>query len=279
MRKLLSIALCLPLAACVIGDVDPGSGDGDDQGGGPTGGGSADGSLTGLITESTTWSGTVLIGLDRTTTQIEPDVTITVSPGTQIKFKQGAGLVIKGTLKIEGTSAGKVVLEPVADNTYGLIVQGALDMKYAVMTRGNIQTSAGSRSTIVDTKMYRAAGDLLIMSGGTVNMSYSQIGPAPGETDTTHCQIHTSGDANTISITRSDINGAPYGLMLYGGQNADFTNNNWYANDIDISTQPGVTGDVSGSYFDGAPPVAGGGATLTANNLSATRLTDAGVRP
>jgi hypothetical protein len=279
MRKLLSIALCLPLAACVIGDENPGPEGGDDQGPidpvPPT-----DGSITGLIAQDATWSGTVLIGFNQTTTRIEPGVTVTVSPGTIIKFKPTASLDIRGTLRVQGTSEQRVTLGPAADNSFGLIVSGTLDLSYAVMERGNIQTSVGSTTTITDTKMYRAAGDLLILNGGAVTMTYSQIGPKPGETDTTHCQLHTSGNANTISITKSDINGAPYGLMLYGGQNAIFTNNNWYANEIDISTQPGVSADVSGSYFEKGAPVAGGGATLTGTDtLSATKLVDAGVRP
>jgi hypothetical protein len=278
MRKLLSIALSLPLAACVIGQESPGTG-GDDDDGGSNMTPVPDGSITGLITAPTTWRDTVLIGFDKATTQIEPNTTVTVAAGTTIKFKASAGLIIKGTLKIEGTSAAKVKIEPVGDNAFPLIVDGILDMKYAVMTRGNIQTSAGSTTTIVDSKMYKANGDLVIMNGGTLNMTYSQIGPGPGEIESTHCNLHTSGNANTIVINNSDINGAPYGFMLYGGQNADLKNNNWYANEIDLSTQPGVSGDLSGSWFDGAPPVAGGGATLTVNNVSATRLANAGVRP
>jgi hypothetical protein len=289
MRKLLSIALCLPLAACIIGEENGGAGDdgdgtGDGGGGGGGGGGNNDGSLVGVIAADTTWSGTVLIGIDRqTTTRINEGVTITVSPGTTIKFKEGAGLDIRGTLRVQGTSAGKVQLGPNAgESTYGLIVgsTGKLELSYAVMTRGNIQTSAGSTTTITDTQMSRAAGDLLIMNGGSVTMSYSQIGVPQGQTDTTHCNIHTGGNANEISITRSNINAAPYGLMLYGGQNAIFTNNNWYDNTADIDTQPGVSANVTGSWFDGAAPIAGGGATLQGTNaLSATKLLDAGVRP
>jgi hypothetical protein len=288
MRNLLSIALCLPLAACVIGDENIGS-EGDDPGGSNTGGsntgGSNDGSITGLIAQDTTWSGTVLIGISGATTRIEPGVTVTVSPGTILRFKPSAGLDIQGTLRIQGTSASKVQLEPLADSSYALILNGApsagkLEMAYAVMKGGNIQTSAGSTMTVTDSKMWNAPGDLLIMNGGTVNMSYSQIGPDPGIASATHCNIHTNGSANTISITRSNINGAPYGLMLYGGQNAILTNNNWYDNSSsDVDTQPSVSADVSGSWFDGAQPVAGSGATLTANNLSATKLTTAGVRP
>jgi len=283
MRKLLSIALCLPLAACTIGEDDPGSG-GDDQGPGGTVTPPPDGSLVGLISQDTTWSGTVLIGIaNQSATRIDSGVTVTVSPGTVIKFKSGASLDIKGTLRVQGTKDQKVTIGPSADNAFALVLgaaptAGTLDLSYVVMTRGNIQTNAGSKATIVDTKMYKSAGDLLIMNGGTVNMTYSQIGPAPGETETTHCNIHTGGDANTISITHSNINGAPYGLMLYGGLNADFKLNNWYDNTTDVDTQPGVSGDVSGSWFDGAPPTAGSSATLTANNLATGKLTDAGVR-
>ena len=112
-------------------------------------------------------------------------------------------------------------------------------------------------------------------------MSYSQIGVGPGETDTTHCNLHFGGTMpNTIKVTRSDINGAPYGLMFYAGTNANFTNNNWYGNQIDVDTSAGVQGDFSGSWFEnGAPPAQGnGGATLVLNGISNTRLTDAGPR-
>jgi len=285
MRNLLSIALCLPLAACVIGDENSG---GNDPGGSGGGGSNTppvdDGSITGLIGQDTSWSGTVLIGFSGSTTRIQPGVTVTVEPGTVIKFKQGAGLDIQGTLRVAGTSAGKVQIEPAAGNSYAFILGGApsagkLELAYAVMKGGNIQTSAGSSVAITDSKMWDAPGDLLIMNGGTVNMTYSQIGPDPGTTSATHCNVHTNGNANTISITRSNINGAPYGFMLYGGQNAILTNNNWYDNSSDIDTQPSVSADISGGWFDGARPVAGSGATLTANNISATKLTDAGVRP
>lgn len=255
-----------------------------------------DGALTGLITQDATWSGTVLIGIDRSaTTRIEPGVTITVAPGTVIKFKAGvgAGLDIRGSLKVQGTKAEKVTFEA-ADgmSSYRLNLgadptPGTLELNYAVLTRGIIQTQAGSTATITDTKMYKAAGDLLIMSGGTVNMTYSQIGPDPGEDDTTHCQIHTGGAA-VINITRSNINSGPvggprvndtYGMMFYGGQNAILTNNNWFTNVTQIATQPGVSGDLTGSWFDLNPPMGGGGATLNGlDALSGTQILDAGVR-
>jgi hypothetical protein len=68
--------------------------------------------------------------------------------------------------------------------------------------------------------------------------------------------------------------------MLYSsGAIADFKSNNWYVNMIDVDTQPGANGDFSLGWFDGPPPVAGMGATITADNLAQTMLLDAGVRP
>jgi hypothetical protein len=284
MRNLLSIALCLPLAACVIGEENGGStggGDDDTQGGtnNPN-----DGSITGLISQDTTWSGEVLIGYDRATTRIEPNVTVTVSPGTVIKFKEGASLDIKGKFLVQGTSAQKVRIEAAGQNGYALLLSGApatgtLELTYAVMTRGAIQTNPGSTTKITDTKMYRASGDLLVLSGGTITMDYSQIGPAPGETESTHCNIHTSGNANTISIRHSDINGAPFGMMLYGGLNTIFTDNNWYSNMKDIATDgTNVSADITGSWFAGGAPTSGNGATYT-GVAAAAKITGTGVRP
>ncbi|HLL21718.1 MAG TPA: hypothetical protein VK427_06290, partial [Kofleriaceae bacterium] len=99
------------------------------------------------------------------------------------------------------------------------------------------------------------------------------------ETDSTHCNLHINA-ASSITVTNSNINGAPYGLMFYGGVNANFQTNNWYgASDTDVATQAGVSGNFSGGWFEKGAPVAGPGATLTANNLSPTKLTAVGPRP
>ncbi|MGE3761951.1 MAG: hypothetical protein AB7L94_06855, partial [Kofleriaceae bacterium] len=71
-----------------------------------------------------------------------------------------------------------------------------------------------------------------------------------------------------------------YGLMFYHGTNANFTNNNWFGNQIDVATSPGVQGDFTGSWFENTPPPAAGngGAQLIVTGLAAARLTDAGPR-
>ncbi|MEJ7602618.1 MAG: hypothetical protein WKG01_32300 [Kofleriaceae bacterium] len=285
MRKLALLALCLPLVACVVGS-DPGGGDGDGDGGGGGGGSGSANGLSGHITANTEWSGTVKLNgktSDGGAVTIDPGVTVTVAAGTVINFAPASRLDIKGTLDVNGSAAAKVTLqtEPGAGvNHGGLHVYGTLTMDYAVQTGGGIYTNAGATATITDSALSKVSGDFLVMNGGAVTASYSNFGSGPG--DSTHCQLHFGGTGNTISITKSNINTAPYGLMFYSGTNAIFTANNWEAGPTpnkDVDTMPGVSGDFSNSYFAAGPPVAGTGATITANNLSATRLLDAGPRP
>jgi hypothetical protein len=94
--------------------------------------------------------------------------------------------------------------------------------------------------------------------------------------------MHFGGSGNNITVMHSNIEGSPYGLMFYGGQNANFTLNNWEENATAsqnwIDSQSGVMGDFSGGFFSGGAPTPVGGAQLIVNTPSATRLTDAGVR-
>jgi hypothetical protein len=280
MRNLLVLTLALPLVACTVGD-DPGPSGGDDVPGDEHGTGDGDGGgdgtgegISGNITADTTWTGTVRI---KGATTIAAGVTVTVDPGTTLNFANTTRIQVDGTLAIAGTAAAKVNLQAEAGATYygGFTVNGTLDMAYAVFKGGAISMNTGAMVTITDSKMWGAGGDYVIMNGGTLDMSYSQVGADPGVTDTTHCNLHFN--AGTISVTRSNINGAPYGLMFYGGTGAIFTNNNWFDNPKDIDATAGVSGDFSGSWFDKGQP-ATGGADLTFNNLAPARLTDAGPR-
>ncbi|MCW5803363.1 MAG: hypothetical protein KIT31_13350 [Deltaproteobacteria bacterium] len=233
--------------------------------------------LAGSITESRTLSGAISIAADTT---IESGVTLTVSAGTTITVKSGKRLSVKGTLSIEGTSASKVAIDWENGSNGSIPVSGTANITYLVMHGGAITTTTGAAVTITDSLMAKASGDLLIMSGGSVTMTYSQIGEATG--DTTHCNLHFGGNANTVNITKSNIVGAPYGLMFYGGTAANFRENNWMAGTeatkINVDTQPGVSGDFSLGYFD-KPFTPGAGAQITMNDLAAAPLTDAGVRP
>lgn len=282
MRNLLAVALCF-VASCTVGEgTDPPNNDDGDEHMDPNPMPDPNdtlGGITGTIAADATWSGTQRL---KGATTIPAGVTVTVAAGTTLNFANSATLKVDGTLKVEGTSASKVTVQPEAGATYWgpISVAGTVDLKYGNFVGGAIYTTAGTANLIItDTKMYRAGGDYIIMNGGSINMTYSQIGAGPGETDSTHCNLHINS-ATSITVTNSNINNAPYGLMFYGGVNANFQSNNWYgASTKDVDTAQGVSGNFSNGWFEKGAPQAGPGAMLTANNLSATRLTNVGPRP
>lgn len=273
MRKLLALALSLPLVACVVGDATDGDGTG---GGGGDGTGNGDGTgggdgvgISGKIVADTTWSGDVAIGGNVT---IEPGVTVTIEPGANISVRAGALITVNGTLDAQGTSAGKITISGQNNGLFGgIAVNGELKYSYVTQTGGGITTFGSGKATIVDSHFSRTSGDFLVMSGGTVEMAYSMIGREPGETDTTHCNMHFGGSGNVIKITHSNISTSDYGLMFYGGMGADFTYNNWFSNRIDVDTMPSapVSGDFSNGWFEKGAPT---GAGITAQNLATARL-------
>jgi len=108
-----------------------------------------------------------------------------------------------------------------------------------------------------------------------LNMTYSAIGLEPGQIDSTHCDMHVSGPV-AITATHSNFSTSSYGLMFYGGSNADFRYTNWFGNAIDIDRGgAAVTGNFSGSYFaSGAPSYVG----FTMQDMATKRVADAGVR-
>ncbi|MBA2539202.1 MAG: hypothetical protein H0V17_06175 [Deltaproteobacteria bacterium] len=282
MMKVLLLALLLP--ACVVGS-DGGQTPGDDDEPGPGPGPDDPSGIAGNITTDTTFSGVVQFS---GATTIDPGVTVTVSEGATLNFGAASNLSVKGTLNVAGTKASPVTIQPDPDAASpsqffgGMNISGTLTMTYGVQRGGSIVTVAGGSATITDTKMFGATGDFLIMNGGTVNVTYSQLGADAGTTDTTHCNLHFGGSGNMITLTNNNIIGTPFGLMFYGGQLANFQNNNWEENATAaadwIDSQPGVSGDFSGGFFSAGVPTAKAGATFTVNTPSATRLTDAGVR-
>jgi hypothetical protein len=151
-------------------------------------------------------------------------------------------------------------------------------LSYAVQHGGAVIAKPGGTVTLIDTTMYGASGDLVISEGGSIDISFSELGAPEGIVDTTHCNLHTSGPVATLRVTHTIVHGSPFGMMFYGGTSADLTSDNWDNQLIDIDTVPGVAGDISGGYFRAGPPVAVEGATLIANALAEAPLVDAGVR-
>ncbi|MFT3693422.1 MAG: hypothetical protein QM831_09810 [Kofleriaceae bacterium] len=271
MMKALALALSIPLVGCVVGP----SGTiqtGDDTGGDDTGmtGSDMTGSDTsGHILSDTTWTGTKMI--DSTVT-IDPGVTVTVMPGAAITFTASGTLNVNGTLTVAGVKGNTVMLVPDSGlaNFNVITVTGTLNMTYAEMTGGWLELN-GATTKIIDSTFSHATHDLVVMDGGSLDVSYSMVGVEPGNTDTTHCDLHFGGTAPVIKANHSTFSTSSYGVMFYAGMDADFTYDNWIQNTLNIDPMTGqVTGDFSNSFFGTAtaPTTVG----LTATNPAAARL-------
>ena len=233
--------------------------------GNPPGGG-----VAGHISSNTTWSDMVNVTGNVT---IDPGVTVTVSPGATVKVGSGWYLDVQGTLAMQGTKASIATIQPDTGASFqGLKIEmgGTVTATYASINGTEIQMNGGT-FTAADSKLWGAPGDLLVMNGGTINVTYSQIGVLTGETDTTHCNGHFNA-ATKITLNHSNINGSPYGLMYYSASGADLTYNNWYGNQTDIEPGvSGVTGAADGSYFAKGMP--SGTTGITYANLATAMLT------
>lgn len=267
MSKLITVALAMPLVACVTAA--------DDAAMAPV----LDGvSVSGHVAADATWTGTVNVVNQLT---VDRGATLTIAAGTTVRIAEGASIVAQGTVNVQGTKASGVQISPTTatghHNGFSIPSGGVLQMSYAIQVGGNLEVTGG-RLTVTDSKMSRALGDLLVVNAGTVDMSYSQIGADEGS-DSTHCDGHFGGGGITIKLAHSNLAKAAYGLMLYGGSAVDLTYDNWFGNAIDIDTSPGVMGDVTGSWFERGAPSAGAGAELLGlDSLASARVADAGPR-
>ena len=227
--------------------------------------------ITGFITENQTWSG------DRTIADfvtIDRDATVTVAAGTQLHALTASAIEVDGALVFEGTPEQTIELSSLADELWlGISVAGELEMHYVDQRGGGVSTIAGdAKVTIADSRLASALGDLIVVDGGSVDISYSDIGIAEG--DHTHCNLHLNS-VQAFRFTHNNNVGVSYGLMLYGGQ-GDFSHNNWMHNLIDIEPEPGGTGSFDDSYFARGQPPGVAGSTFA--NMASEPLADCGRR-
>jgi hypothetical protein len=148
-------------------------------------------------------------------------------------------------------------------------------MTYVQQTGGGFGLGGTAHLTVRDSTFSHVTHDLLVISGGTIDMQYSWIGVAEGHPDTTHCDMHIEGGTPIVTVSHSNISTAVYGMMFYAGTGANFTYNNWYSNGTNIDRFPPASGDVSNGYFKAGNPTITG---VTANNMATALVTDAGPR-
>jgi hypothetical protein len=293
---LVALLLCAPaLPACLdAGDVG-GPQPGDDDPGEPPPAGTPQ--LAGDITADAAWSGLYAVTGNVT---IKPGVTVTVAAGTTLSFADAAGLIVEGTLKVQGQGGSLVTFKPSGGDWSGVLVAagGTLDMTYAELTKAgtavecvkgavsctldhvhahdNQQTASFATKVVVtssvlersqgsgvyvsdgdvsitDSRLTTAGGDILVQSGGSLRVDYSEIGKVVDSYE--HCGIHIN-KAAALVIEHSLLHSNVVGAMIGGTANARINSSNWESNSmLDVQIIGANTGlDLRGNYWDkGAP--------------------------
>jgi hypothetical protein len=219
---------------------------------------------------------------------IDSGVTVTVAAGTTVSLAAEAGITIDGTLDASaGTKASPIIFQPATgvNNFVRTTVSAGGMMIYSYVTQVGGGFDVSGDVTVTDSQLSNAAGltggpeDFIVINAGTYNMQYSQIGlgapndASAGSGDTTHCNFHVNA-VSELTVNYSNIDGSPYGLMLYAptsGSAANLQNNNFYNNQYDFEPGEGGLGDVTGSWFKSGTITAG--ATGISGALGSAALT------
>jgi hypothetical protein len=127
------------------------------------------------------------------------------------------------------------------------------------MNNAGVTIGAGGDLTITDSVLLQSSHDLIVMSGGSLSMTYSSIGGAQSSYE--HCNYHI-GSADSIVVTDSIIGSSVYGIMLGNIDGSVWTNNNFTENNPgnDVLDLGGVTNaDMRQNYWDQGAPAPGAG--------------------
>jgi hypothetical protein len=231
--------------------------------------------ITSDVTTDTTWTGLVKVHKSIT---IAAGVTLTIDPATVIQMDPSAAFTVLGTVNVNGAKDNVVTIGPGTASRYWgnwNMASGVVNMTYVESKGGGFEISGTGKLTVRDSKFSQHSHDLLVLSGGEVDMQYSSIGLPDGQTDTTHCDMHVEGGNPMVTVSHTNLSTSAYGIMFYTGQGVDLTYNNWFANQIDMDKTTGTTGDVSFGWFKAGTPTKAG---LTANSMAGAMVADAGPR-
>jgi hypothetical protein len=246
-------------------------------------------------------AGTVFEGADGAVLQVHGNLSVngTVAKPISMQPADGAtswgGIVVEsgGVAQIHNVTGSKVatllnckagalacVIDRAAFSDLGQALVAASEVAIEKSIFENMSTNAmevntGGNVTITDSVFRGAPGDLIIVSGGALTMSYCELG---ANLTTEHGNLYITSSTG-LNITYTNIIGAPYGMMIGGSSNAQVNYNNFlnHSSDDVYSFGSNVAIDMSYNYWDSGPP-AGLGSEFIFNNTSATPILTAGPR-
>lgn len=241
--------------------------------------------------QSGTWCGALRVSADVT---VPVGETLTVCAGATVSFADGAGLTVRGTLRVEGTAAAPVFFYAAPAATWpgvsaaGTIVATYLDVSGAsvgietlagasvMVTRGwlhdctyGLRIGGGGtfdHVAVLGGSTTAISGGALVMTDSIIDLDHPTLSPdctnfgGGGATLThvrftgCHCPLHIEHTDTDLTITDSLFDGASVAMMI-ADTRATAHGNAFIAAGTGIQDiGGGIVADVSGNYFE-APNV------------------------
>jgi len=224
------------------------------------------------IISNTTWTAeNVYVVLGQVT--INTGVTLTVEPGTVIKFKENTydgKLTVNGTLLAQGTVTNSIVFTSLHDDSYGgdTNVNGGATWPQAGDWDGLVFGN-GSNNTLEHVWIgYGGADGNLTADGSTVNLHHAFVGysaskglrwknGAGGEIINTIIEhnlsngLHLTGSSDPDVVSNTIIHNRSYAVYMEGNCLPVFSNNTIYGNDYNAI---GVYGNVGNTTWHADVP-------------------------
>jgi len=142
------------------------------------------------------------------------------------------------------------------------------------LTTNAIVVGTDGDVTITDSVIYGAPGDLVIVNGGALNVSYTDIG---SNAATQHGDIFVSSSTG-LSVTYSNLAYATDAVSIGNTNGALFQYNNFVNNDVDVLDLGSNSGiSMSDDYWDSGTPSLGAAFSIT--TPSPSPIATAGPRP
>lgn len=187
----------------------------------------ADTTITSNISATTTWSTSGGVYIIQNNISVNSGVTLTIDPGTIVKFEANTSLTVNGTLSAVGTATSSVYLTSIKDDVGGDTNGDGTATSPAAGNWVGIIVSSGASTTINHavvgyTGQYPAYANVK-NDGGILNIFNSEIA-----TSSTYGIYHVSG---TTTIESSYIhNNTYYGINAQGSGQLTLTDNTFANN-------------------------------------------------
>ena len=212
--------------------------------------------VSGTISSNTTWTSAASPYYVSSSVTVSSGVTLTIDPGTVIKFAQGQGLYVNGTLTASGSSGQRIYFTDYRDDTVGGDSNG--DSSATSPAPGwwrGIEVNAGGNATISYCSIRYGGSaapgyaNLYKTGAGTLSVGDSVI------SDSANYGIYLSSATGSTTITGSAISSnLQYGIIADGDSPVAVSDNSIISNGrygIYANVTSPSTFTVSGSAFSG----------------------------